>query len=153
MTCKWVEPIIRDSVVDFIDNWKYKTGLTEKFFLDIIEIPRRRILDWRKRYGQSNRHNGNIPKSNELEEGEKEEIIRYYLAHPLEGYRRITFMMLDEDLVATTPATVYRVLKTAGVMRKWNCKTSKKGDGFKQPLKPHAHWHTDISYINICRKI
>ena len=23
------------------------------------------------------------------------------------------------------------------------------GQGFKQPLKPHQHWHTDISYINI----
>ena len=27
---------------------------------------------------------------------------------------------------------------------------SKKGQGFQQPLKPHEHWHTDISYINIC---
>ena len=27
--------------------------------------------------------------------------------------------------------------------------TTSKGKGFKQPLKPHEHWHTDISYVKI----
>ena len=35
-------------------------------------------------------------------------------------------------------------------MRKWNAKSSKKGQGFKQPSEPHKHWHIDVSYINIC---
>ena len=26
---------------------------------------------------------------------------------------------------------------------------SKKGAGFVQPLKPHEHWHIDVSYLNI----
>ena len=26
---------------------------------------------------------------------------------------------------------------------------SKKGTGFVQPLRPHQHWHIDISYINV----
>ena len=34
-------------------------------------------------------------------------------------------------------------------MSKWDRKPSKKGTGFEQPLKPHEHWHIDISYINI----
>ncbi|MCG2743058.1 MAG: integrase core domain-containing protein [Desulfobacteraceae bacterium] len=28
-------------------------------------------------------------------------------------------------------------------------KTSLKGTGFIQPLRPHEHWHVDISYLNI----
>lgn len=124
--------------------------MPEKFFLDGIGIARCRILDWQKRYGQANRHNGNIPKINQLEEWEKTSIIDFYLTHPLEGYRRVSYMMIDENLVATTPATVYRVLKFADILRKWNCKKSTKGDGFKQPQHPHEHWHTDVSYINIC---
>ena len=67
-----------------------------------------------------------------------------------EGYRRLTFMMLDEDIVAISPSSVYRVLVDAGVMRKWDRKSSKKGTGFIQPLKAHEHWHIDISYLNIC---
>ena len=58
-------------------------------------------------------------------------------------------MMLDENIVAVSPSTTYRVLAAAGHMRRWNNKTSKKGNGFIQPLKPHEHWHTDISYLNL----
>lgn len=35
------------------------------------------------------------------------------------------------------------------MLNKWKTnKTSSKGDGFKQPNKPHKHWHTDIKYVN-----
>ena len=59
-------------------------------------------------------------------------------------------MMMDQDLVAVSPSSVYRVLRDAGLMRPWNGKPSRKGTGFVQPLAPHEHWHVDISYINIC---
>jgi len=68
----------------------------------------------------------------------------------LEGYRRLTFMMLDQDIVAVSPSSVYRVLKKANLLRRWSTKPSKKGTGFTQPLRPHDHWHIDVSYINIC---
>ncbi len=58
-------------------------------------------------------------------------------------------MMLDADIVAVSPSSVYRVLVNAGVMREWNRKPSKKGTGFVQPLKPHEHWHIDVSYLNV----
>ena len=80
---------------------------------------------------------------------EREKIRAFAREHPTEGYRRLTFMMLDEDVVAVSPSTVYRVLKAAGLLQRWNRKPSKKGTGFKQPLKPHDHWHIDIAYINI----
>ncbi len=58
--------------------------------------------------------------------------------------------MLDQDVVAVSPSSVYRVLSAADLLRRWNGKTSKKGTGFVQPLKPHEHWHIDVSYINLC---
>jgi putative transposase len=59
-------------------------------------------------------------------------------------------MMLDRDVVAVSPASVWRILSKAGLLERWNKKISKKGTGFVQPLQPHEHWHIDISYINIC---
>jgi putative transposase len=59
-------------------------------------------------------------------------------------------MMMDADIAAVSPSSVYRVLSDARVLKKWNGKKSKKGTGFVQPLKAHEHWHIDISYINIC---
>ena len=59
-------------------------------------------------------------------------------------------MMLDADIVAVSPASVWRVLSRAGLMRKWSGKPSKKGTGFEQPPQPHQHWHIDVSYLNVC---
>lgn len=58
-------------------------------------------------------------------------------------------MMLDADVAACSPASVYRVLKQAGLLQRHNTKPSSKGTGFMQPLKPHEHWHVDVSYLNL----
>ena len=85
-----------------------------------------------------------------MEEWEKQAIIAFHLKNPLEGYRRLTFMMLDADIVAVSPASVWRVLSRAGLLRKWSRRPPKKGAGFDQPPQPHQHWHIDISYLNVC---
>lgn len=58
-------------------------------------------------------------------------------------------MMLDRDVVAVSPASVWRVLHGAGRLWRWNRKATRKGRGFEQPLEAHQHWHIDVSYINI----
>ena len=92
---------------------------------------------------------GHSPREHWIEQWERESIIDYFDRHPLNGYRRLSFMMLDEDVVAVSPSTTYRVLSKAGRLDRWNPKASKKGTGFVQPLRPHQHWHTDISYLNL----
>jgi putative transposase len=77
-------------------------------------------------------------------------IIDFHRKNPLEGYRRLTFMILDTDVVAVSPASVWRVLKQAGLLFRWKAKPSRKGTGFEQPLQPHQHWPIDVSYINVC---
>lgn len=49
-------------------------------------------------------------------------------------------MMLDEDVVAVSLATVYRVLKAAGRLDQHRSKPSTKGTGFVQSLGSHMHW-------------
>ena len=112
-------------------------------------IARGKFYDWRKRYGKVNEHNGLVPRDHWIEEWERQSVIDYFDCHPLDGYRRLTFMMLDEDVVAVSPSTTYRVLSKAGRLDRWNPKPSKKGTGFVQPLRAHQHWHTDISYLNL----
>ena len=90
-----------------------------------------------------------MPRDHWLTDPEKERICTFARANPLEGYRRLTFMMLDADVVACSPASVYRVLKAAGLLAGSSPLPSKKGTGFVQPLAPHEHWHIDISYLNI----
>jgi transposase InsO family protein len=109
-----------------------------------------KFYDWTKRYGKVNEHHALVPRDHWLEAWERQTIVSFYAEHPLEGYRRLTYMLMDADLVAASPATVYRVLKQAGCLERWNRKETVKGRGFQQPLAPHEHWHVDISYVNVC---
>ncbi len=105
--------------------------------------------DWKGRYGKANEHNGKIPRDWWLEDWEQQAIIDFHDRNPLEGYRRLTSMMLDADVVAVSPSSTYRVLKSAGRLDRKSVKASKKGTGFIQPESPHKHWHIDISYLNL----
>jgi putative transposase len=148
---RWVEPHIRDTVVDFVQYWEKRAELKRGLFLHSLGLRRNKFSSWESRYGKDNFHNGKIHRDFWLEDWEKEAIIEYHKNHSQDGYRSVTYQMMDADVVAVSPATVYRVLKSYGFLNKWNAsKVSLKGTGFHQPLHPHQHWHVDISYLNIC---
>lgn len=129
--------------------WSTKTEIPAKQFVAWLHLPRGKYYEWKKRYGKANEHNGHVPRDHWLEDWERKAIIEFFEAHPLDGYRRLAFMMLDEDVVAASPSSVYRVLRSAGVLNPFNGKPSKKGTGFVQPDGPHRHWHIDITYLNL----
>ena len=135
--------------MDFVRRWSEKTEISVGRFIAWLGVTASKFYDWRQRYGRVNEHNGWVPRDFWLEPWEKEAIIGFHLKNPLEGYRRLTFMMLDHDVVAVSPASVWRVLKQAGLLSRWKAKPSRKGTGFEQPLQPHQHWHVDVSYINL----
>lgn len=145
----WVPHDTRDAIVDYIKYWSTRADVTVDRLLRWIDLHPSKYHEWKDRYGQANEHNGKIPRDWWLESWERETILNYHDANPNHGYRRLTFMMLDDDVVAVAPSTTYRVLKSAGRLnrRKWS--PSKKGTGFVQPSAPHAHWHIDISYVNL----
>jgi hypothetical protein len=90
-----------------------------------------------------------VPRDHWLTDDETTRICNFARGHPDEGYRRMTFMMLDQDVVACSPSSAYRVLKKFGLLAGQTPNVTKKGTGFVQPLKPHQEWHVDISYLNI----
>ena len=135
--------------MDFVRRWSEKTEIGAGRFIGWLDIAASKFYDWRDRYGKVNEHNGWVPRDFWLEDWEKQAIINFHLKNPLEGYRRLTFMILDADIVAVSPTSVWRVLSQAGLLSKCNGKPSKKGTGFEQPLAAHQHWHVDVSYINI----
>ena len=144
-----MQPDIRDQVVDFIQRWSPRTGLSRRQLCRWADLAERQFHRWRKRYGKVNEHNAPVPRDHWLEAPEKRAIEDFAHEYPLEGYRRLTCMMMDQDIVAVSPASVYRVLKAAGLLNlRWQ-KPTRKGNGFVQPEAVHEHWHVDFSYLNI----
>ena len=132
-----------------MNRWSAQTEIAVACFILWIGIASSKWHSWKQRYGKANEHNAWIPRDHWLEPEEKKAILDFHALYPLEGYRRLAFMMLDADVAACSSSSVYRVLKDAGLLERHNLKPSSKGKGFVQPLKPHEHWHVDVSYLNI----
>lgn len=113
-----------------------------------LGVGRSKYFDWKHRFGRVNEHNAWVPRDHWLTDAEKRAIIDFRGRFPLEGYRQLAYMMLDRDVAAVSPTSVYRVLKNAGLLGR-PAAPSKKGTGFHQPILPHEHWHVDVSYVNI----
>ncbi|MFN7932149.1 MAG: hypothetical protein U0R19_02410 [Bryobacteraceae bacterium] len=65
-----------------------------------LELSVGKFYDWCQRYGQVNHHNGKVPRDFWLHGWEKQRILDFQLLYPQEGYRRLTYMMIDADIVA-----------------------------------------------------
>jgi putative transposase len=132
-------------VVDYIGKWTARAELPAKRILAWMSLPTSKEHRWKQHYGRPHAHNSHIPRDGWLQAWEKQVIIDYHRRFPLEGYRRLTSMMLDQDVVAVSPSSVSRVLKGAGLIDRNKWAPSKKGKGFVQPLKAHDLEPTGIS--------
>jgi putative transposase len=118
---------VRDLVVDFVRRWSERTEIGVGRFIDWLGVRASKFYDRRERYDRVNEHNGWIPRDFWLAPWEKQAIIAFHHEHRLEGYRRLTFMMLDADVVAVSPSSVWRVLGQAGLLSRWRGQPSRKG--------------------------
>jgi putative transposase len=74
-------------------------------------------------------------------------VVEYAKAHPREGYRRLAWMMIDEDIVYLSPTGVYRILDKHDLLYRW--KRPEPGLGRKVPVAsyPDEVWHVDLMYL------
>jgi len=139
---------LRNEIIQYISYWQERAGQKLTTMLGWLSINKSKFYQWKKRQDQENGSNHKTPKRHWLLAWEIAAIINFRLLHREEGYRRMTYMMLDQNIVAVSPTAVYRILKRENLLASpWHHRQA-KGTGFKQPLKPHNHWHLDITYIN-----
>jgi hypothetical protein len=98
----------------FIAYWSERTEIGALQLVAWLGLSRSKFYSWRDPYGKVNERDALVPRDHWLEPWEKVAIINFHHQYPLEGYRRLTFMMLDRDVVAVSPSSTYRVLKAAG---------------------------------------
>ena len=146
----WVAHDVRDEIVDFVTYWSERGELESRRIVGWVGVGLSKYYSWKQRYGKVNEHNASIPRDHWITDAERRAILDFEEKNPTEGYRRLTFMMNDADVVAVAPSTVYRVLLKAGRIAKWAPPPTRKGQGFAQPGSPHRDWHIDVAHLNIC---
>ncbi|MGH9955508.1 MAG: transposase [Pyrinomonadaceae bacterium] len=84
---RWVKPEVREAVVELVDYGITRVGMPLKRRLRWLRLARGKYYDWKRRQGQPNRHNGQIPSRHWLQPWEREASVAYAGEHPLDGYR------------------------------------------------------------------
>ncbi|RIK63256.1 MAG: hypothetical protein DCC65_16170, partial [Planctomycetota bacterium] len=81
---------------------------------------------------------------------ERRAIVDYALAHSEERHRELAWKMVDENVAAVSPSTVYRILGEANLVCRWMPRGRRKGAGrAAPPTKPDQRWQTDIRYVKV----
>jgi transposase len=83
---QWIQPDLRDNVVEFIGLWSKKANIKVPCFVDWLGITSSKYYHWITHYGEVNMHNGTVPRDHWLEEWENESIVKFWYKNPLEGY-------------------------------------------------------------------
>jgi len=78
---------------------------------------------------------------------EVEATVAYARAHPRQGYRRLVWMMVDEDVVYLTPSTVYRILDRYDLLYRWKGPELGQGRRIPEATYPDEVWHVDLMYL------
>jgi putative transposase len=84
-------------VIDFVAAWTAETELPATRLVGWLGLGASKYFSWKQRYGMVNEHNGTVPRDHWLEPWEQAAIVDFARMHPRDGYRRLTFMMLDQS--------------------------------------------------------
>jgi transposase InsO family protein len=77
---------------------------------------------------------------------EVEAVRSFALKHSRDGYRRLAWMMVDQDVAYLSPSSVYRILDELELLCRY--KPSRAvGSKPEPPTAPHQVWHTDLMYL------
>jgi len=126
------------------------TGIALLTLAVFAGVNRRTFREWQERREIETKHNGHIPREHWTTPEELKAIIEYCGARMELGYRTLCWQMVDADVAAVSPATVYNALRKSGLTKKWAEQEEEKKKGFEQPKAVHEHWHVDFSYIRVC---
>ena len=75
--------------------------------------------------------------------------IDYALAHPKDGYRRLTWQMIDEEVAYLSESSVYRLLAERQLLCRWRPSARSPHAPPARPTAPHQRWHTDLMYLQV----
>lgn len=128
-----------------------RTGWTLRRILRGLGLPKSRYYDWRAREEEQLLEDlipGARGSPYEILAEEREAVIGYALRHPREGYRRLSWMMVDEDVAYVSASSVYRILSDADLLYRWK-RSRRSGEKPAEPTVPNERWHTDLMYLRV----
>jgi len=134
-----------------VERTRRRTGWSLQRILRCLGFPKTRYYAWKQR-ARDDRLDDLVPGArgsvHEILAEERAAVVAYALAHAREGYRRLAWMMIDEDVAYVSPSSVYRILDDADALYRWK-RSERTGRPPPEPRGPNERWHTDLMYLRV----
>jgi transposase InsO family protein len=144
-------------VVAVVRQTKQRSRWPVRRTLRVLEIPPGSFYRWRREPPPDGfalpRPRSQPGSLYELLPAERQRIVDYALAHPEVRHRELAWKMLDESVVGVSSASVYRVLREANLVCRWQPRSTRNGEA-RRPLPTRAdeQWQTDLRYVKVGRR-
>lgn len=119
-------------------------------------IPPSTYYRWRSAYRRDGleglRDRSSVPQRiwNRVTDEERDTVIEQALRHPEEPSRQIAFRVTDTCGFSVSESTVYRILKTKGLIFDREIKGFPAGDEYHdKPTRVNEQWQTDATYLKV----
>jgi transposase InsO family protein len=141
---------VKAELLALVRRTQVRTGWSVRRILQHLGLTKARYRDWVKRDACDALADRPpiAPALGMILPEEKSAVIAYALAHPKDGYRRLTWQMIDADVAYLSPASVYRILDDQDLLYRWK-RSASTGTPPAKPTRPHERWHTDLMYLRI----
>ena len=135
--------------MDYVTLTSNRSGQKINWVLSHLGLSSNTYYRWRKMESCGNLEDQYTPVPNlDATLGwEIDTVIDYALEHPKEGYQRLSYMMIDEDVACLSPSTVYRILSERDLLMRYKKSDRSPGRYDFKPTRPHQQWHIDIMYL------
>lgn len=140
---------VKAEVIAWVEKTQRRSGWRLDRILAALGVSRSRYYEWRDRGVEDRLEDraGTRPALTKLLEEEREAICAYAQRHPKVGYRKLTWMMIDQGVVSVDESSVYRVLREADLLYRHKRSEPSDGEYRFQPTGPNEQWHTDVMYV------
>jgi transposase InsO family protein len=141
---------VKAELLTLVTRTQERTGWTVRRILHQLGLSKARYREWTKRAAaeQLTDRRPVAPACDAILPEEKTAVLTYALAHPKDGYRRLTWQMVDANVAYVSESSVYRILNDANLLARWK-RHRGSGTAPTQPQRPHERWHTDLMYLRL----
>jgi putative transposase len=134
------------AVLQLVQQTKKRSGWRVYKTLAALGVPRSVYYAWKGRESLTDQA-AKPCRVYEILPEERTAICDFALQYPKIGYRKLTWMMVDEGTACVGESTVYRVLSEADLLSRWKRSTASSGEYNFRPTGPNQQWNTDVMYV------
>jgi transposase InsO family protein len=138
-------------VLETITKTRQRSKWTIAQIIKRLGLTKGLFYSWRRRgqTGQLADQKAEYERWNTILPEERTAVVDYALEHPQDGYKRLAWMMVDEDVAYLSPSSVYNVLSERDLLYRYKRSEQSPGTYNFKPQQPHDQWHVDIMYLYV----